>query len=82
MYVKLMPEAAHLFAQIFDGFGFTIFALKSMVAILSPTAKNLYRLFGTVSMYMGGMLHVRQHGKKKSGHLINLLTSCVKKGIV
>lgn len=46
VYVKLMPEAAHLFAQIFDGLGFTIFALKSMVAIPSPSAKNLYHLFG------------------------------------
>lgn len=45
VYVELMPEASHLFAQIFDGLGFTIFALKSMVAIPSPTAKNLYRLF-------------------------------------
>ena len=45
VYVELMPEAAHLFAKIFDGLGFTIFALKSMVAIPSPTAKNLYRLF-------------------------------------
>lgn len=77
-----MPEAAHLFAQIFDGLGFTIFALKSMVTIPSPTAKICIVFFGTVSMYMVGMLHVRQHGKKKSGHLINLLTSCVKKGIV
>lgn len=64
MYVKLMPEAAHLFAQIFDGLGFTIFALKSMVAIPSPTAKICIVFFGTVSMYMVGMLHVRQHGKK------------------
>lgn len=43
--VKLMPEATHLFSQIFEGLGFSIFALKSMVSIPSPTAKNLYRLF-------------------------------------
>ena len=45
VHIKLMPEAAHLFSKIFNGFGFTVFALKRMVAIPSPTGKNLYRLF-------------------------------------
>lgn len=43
--IELMPASAHLFSKIFNGIGFTIFALQKMVNISSPTAKTLYRLF-------------------------------------
>lgn len=43
--LELMPESTHFFAKIFDGLGFSVFALQKMIAIPTPTAKTLYRLF-------------------------------------
>lgn len=43
--LELMPESTHFFAKIFDGLGFSVFALQKMIDIPTPTAKTLYRLF-------------------------------------
>lgn len=45
IYLELMPEATHFFSKIFDGIGFSVFALQKMIDIPTPTAKTLYRLF-------------------------------------
>lgn len=45
IYLELMPESTHFFSKIFEGIGFSVFALQKMIEISSPTAKILYRLF-------------------------------------
>ena len=45
IYLELMPESTHFFSKIFEGIGFSVFALQKMIEISSPSAKILYRLF-------------------------------------